>query len=569
MKARPGLCLAGSAFALLLAARLPGAPAAGDEKRPAAMSTAVHAFTYPHADYVETGRGRSGGTLHISVASDTGTLDLQTIAATNPKWLGRLLFDNLVYLDEHGAITPWIAERWDISADGLTYVFHLRDGVTFSDGTPLDAAAVKANLDRIVDPASHTAMTAAYIAPYARSRVVDRRTLEVTLSRPYSAFLNVLAQSWFGLVSPRSLAGPKAVLATRPVGSGPFIVASYRRQSGITFVRRPDYRWAPPYIGHAGPAYLDRIAVTFVPEALPRYVSLVSGQFDLTIDAPPQNAAAIRANPDLVLGNRINLGNPTRAITFNTTLPPFNELAVRQAFALAIDRAAITRANGFGEYRPTGAFLSAITPHAAPGIVAPGPDVAAANRLLDKAGWAARDADGVRRRGAQRLQATLVQVDAGTALSPIVVAIQADARKIGLRLDIRQVTAPQLTQIRARNAYQALGPGYWHTNTPDGLYIVYHGQNIANPRFTGQNTSRIADPQLDSLLNQARATRDPARQDRLYAAAQARLAVLVPAVPLFENHTLVAYHRHLRGMVYDTSHNMPFLTTAWLSEPRS
>jgi peptide/nickel transport system substrate-binding protein len=346
------------------------------------------------------------------------------------------------------------------------------------------------------------------------------------------------------------------------------VVESYRRQQGIVFRKRPDYDWAPDFLRHRGAAYIDRIEVGFVPEALIRYVSLASGQYQLTIDAPPQNARDIRANPELVLGNRVNLGNPTRAITFNVSRPPFDEVTVRQAFALAIDRTGIAQANGFGEFAPTQAFLSANTPFADLDARAEGPDLAKADRLLNAAGWAARDAEGYRTRHGHRLAATVLLTEAAL-LSPIVVALQSDVKRIGFDLRIEQVTLPQLTDRRKRNAYQALGPGYWHTNTPDGLYIVYHGKQISTPAFIGQNTTMLHDPQLDALLSTAPATRDPAQLARLYAAAQARLVVLMPAVPLYENHTLIAYRKALRGLVYDTSHNMPILTTAWLSESSS
>ncbi|WP_374414796.1 ABC transporter substrate-binding protein [Novosphingobium colocasiae] len=536
--------------------------------RDVGLETREHAFTYPRASYVETEPGRPGGTLRISVASDTGTLDLQTIAATNPKWLGRLMFDNLVYLDDKGNITPWLARSWDISPDGRTYTFHLRHDVTFSDGTAFDAEAVRANLDRVRDPKTRAAMTTAYIAPYVAGRVIDRYTFEARLSEPYTPFLNVLAQSWLGMLSPATLRRSPAEIASHPVGSGPYVVESYRRQEGIVFAKRRDYAWAPDFLRHKGPAYIDRIEVGFVPEALIRYVSLASGQYQLTIDAPPQNARDIRANPELVLGNRINLGNPTRAITFNISQAPFDETAVRQAFALAIDRAGIARMSGFGEFTPTRAFLSANTPFADLGAVAGGPDLSQAALLLDGAGWTGRDAAGYRTRGGKRLEATVLLTEAAM-LSPIVVALQSDVRRIGFKLNIEQVTLPQLTERRRRNDYQALGPGYWHTNTPDGLFIVYHGKQISTPAFIGQNTTMLHDPQLDALLSQAREARDPAQLARLYANAQARLVKLMPAVPLYENHTLIAYRRSLRGLVYDTSHNMPFLTTAWLAESSS
>ena len=551
---------------LLALAVLSGCGSSAREVGHASVQDVVH---YAPSDFFETARGRPGGTLHVSAAADTGTLDLQTISNTNGKWLGRLIFDNLVYLDDKGAITPWLAKSWTVSPDGKTYTFHLREGVTFSDGAPFDAEAVRANLDRMRDPRTRAAMTTAYIAPYVDGRVIDRYTFEARLSEPYGPFLNVLAQSWLGLISPRALKGDKKALAAHPAGTGPYVVQSYRRQEGITLVKRRDYDWAPDFIRHCGPAYIDRIEIAFLPEALMRYLSLASGQYDLTVDAPPQNAADIRANPDLILGNRINLGNPMRAITFNVTKAPFDEVAVRRAVAFAIDRRAITRGTGFGEFAPTTSFLSATTPYVDPAASAGlALNLREAGRLLDQAGWTGRDAEGYRTRGGRRLEAKVVLLDSG-GLNPIIVAVQADVKRIGFKLDLEQVTAPQYSDLRKRNAYQAMGPGIWHTNTPDGLYIVYHGKNITSDKFVGQNVSRLADARLDALLTEARATSDPARLRVLYARAQERLAQLVPAVPLSENHSLVAYRRSLHGVIYDSSHNLPLLTTAWLQETQS
>lgn len=560
------------AMSLLTAAALLGAGAciAGCSDRASAklappVSTAEPRTTYPAADYYEKGRGVPGGILRITTAIDPGTLDFQTSAQTNAKWLGRLLYDNLVYLDERGQITPWLAKSWEVSPDGKTYTFHLREDVTFSDGAPFDAEAVRINLQRMRDPATKAAMTTAYIAPYVDGVVKDRYTFEAHLSEPYGPFLNVLAQSWLGMMSPKALRERPKDLADHPAGSGPFVVTRYQRQQGMSFARRPDYHWAPPFVRHAGPAYLDGVEVTFMPEALTRYASLVAGQYDFTIDAPPQYAGALRAERDIVVSSRINLGNPYRAITFNTTRPPFSDARVRQAFARAIDRDAITRLVGFGEFRPTTAFLSSTTPYYDP---APGrglvQDLATANRILDQDGWTGRDAQGFRVKGGQRLAAEVV-VSETTASGPLLIALQSDARKIGFDLRIAQVTTPQLTQRRAKNDYQALGPGIWHTNTPDGLYIVYHSRQISTPRFSGQNVSRLKDPTLDQLLLQARAGRDPRELQQLYSAAQVRLSEVLPAVPLYENHSLMAYRRKVNGVVYDTSHNTPFFTTAWLA----
>jgi peptide/nickel transport system substrate-binding protein len=541
-----------------------------DPQQKAAELDSSQPVSYPAADYREQSVGEAGGVLRVTAAIDMGSLDVHLITGTNPKWLGRMLFDNLVYLDEQGNATPWLAKSWDISADGKTYTFHLRDDVTFSDGVKFNAEAVRVNLKRIRDPATKAAMTTAYIAPYVDGKVIDEFTFEAYLSEPYTPFLNVLAQSWLGMMSPRAILDNPAALAEHPVGSGPFVVTRYVRQQGVSFIRRKDYHWAPELIQHQGPAYLQGVELSFVPEAMIRYSSLAAGQYDFTIDAPPQTAGSIRNDPDLVLKSRVNLGNPTRVLTFNVSQAPFDDVRVRKGVALAIDREGIAQIVGFGEYRTKTDYLSATTPDYDPAFAsALRYDVTHSSQLLDEAGWTGRDAEGYRTRDGQRLSAEVLSTE--TALSPGVdlVAVQSDLKKVGFELKITQLPVTQLLERRNANRYQALGSGYWHTNTPDGLYILYHRLQINSERYTGQNTSRLQDPQLDQWLSDARRTRDPERLRSLYSQAQQRLTELVPAVPVYENHTLLAYRRSVNGVVYDTSHNTPFFTSVWLDSKES
>ena len=109
-----------------------------------------------------------------------------------------------------------------------------------------------------------------------------------------------------------------------------------------------------------------------------------------------------------------------------------------------------------------------------------------------------------------------------------------------------------------------IGGGYWHTNTPDGLYILYHSDSITSEKRIGQNAGRFRDAELDRLLATARRSHDPAQLQPLYSKAQQRLAELVPVVPSFESHVLVAYSKRLAGVIFDTSHNTVFLPSLWL-----
>lgn len=520
--------------------------------------------SYPPGDYVQQSAGRPGGTIRISTQTDTAILDPHGVSNVYIQWFGRMVFDNLVYRDAAGVPQPWLAKSWTISPDGKTYTFHLRDDVTFSDGSRFNAEAVQLNLEHMRDPATRSTLAARYIAPYVDGRIVDEFTFEAHLSQPYAPFLDVLAQSWLAIISPKQIReNPRSAIAA-PIGSGPFILESYTRQQGLRLVRRPDYHWAPPLLQHEGPAYIDRIEVDIIPEAMIRYSGLVSGDYDFTFEAPPQNAAAIRSDPQLVLDRRIRQGIPWRGMAFNTEKPPFNDVRVRHAAALAVDREGVVQAVGFGEYPAKADFLAANTRYYDPAFRnVLRYDLAAANRLLDEAGWTGRDAVGYRTKNGERLSAEFLTSETATP-SAVVVALQSDLKKVGFEIRLFQLPQTQITDRRNAGTYQAISAGVWHTNTPDALYILHHSDEISEGSHIGQNNSRVRDAVLDDLLSRARQASDPAVLQDLYSKAQQRLTEIVPAIPLYENYTFIAYRKRVHGVLYDTSHNTPLFTGAWL-----
>ncbi|MBP2261893.1 peptide/nickel transport system substrate-binding protein [Pseudomonas sp. BP8] len=559
-------CLLGCAL-ILGACSPPTPPQTASALRGEAVNEVNGIMRYPASDFVEQGEGVRGGTLRVSAASDAGSFDIHALSHGNMQWLGRMLFDCLVYQAEDGTLTPWLAKSWEISADGLTYTFHLRDDVTFSDGEVFNAEAVRLNLEHMRDPATKSPLAAAYIAPFFKGRVVDAFTFEATLREPYAPFLDVLSQAWLGMISPRQIREAPRTIATRPIGSGPFVLDNYVRDQGASFARRDGYDWAPPAINHRGAAYLQRIELSYVPEAMIRYTSLDAGDSDMALDAPPQNAAAIRANPQLTLRSRIRKGNPARSITFNVERAPFDDVRVRQALAKAIDRDGLAWISGFGEFLAKGDFLAVNTPGYDPvARDALAFDPAEANRLLDAAGWTGRDAAGFRTRAGQRLQATLLTYDNPAFPANVSVAVQADLRKIGFDMAIEVLPLTRVMQLRYAGSFDAIGGGYWHTNTADGLFILYHSQAIPSAKMIGQNVGHFRDATLDQYLGEARRSTDPDLRRSLYRKAQQRLGETVPAVPSVESQMLLAYRKAVGGVLFDGSHNVPLFTSVWLAK---
>ncbi|MEO5616014.1 MAG: ABC transporter substrate-binding protein [Cypionkella sp.] len=181
-------------------------------------------------------------------------------------------------------IEPWIAESWQINTDFAEFTFKIRPGVTFSDGTPLDAAAVAANFDSYgLGKQEQNFRPSEVLNNYEKSEVIDPLTVKFTFKKPSPGFLQGTSAIGSGLVAQATLARKFDELgdATKVIASGPFVVASETVGTEILFKAREDNNWAPKSFAHQGRAYLDQIRLLIVPEDSVRIGALLSGQADV------------------------------------------------------------------------------------------------------------------------------------------------------------------------------------------------------------------------------------------------------------------------------------------------
>ncbi|MFG1703100.1 ABC transporter substrate-binding protein [Nonomuraea sp. M3C6] len=507
-----------------------------------------------------------GGRLVLGENSDEpACLDPHQLSTTNTTVVDRPIFDSLLYQDKDGALKPWLAESWDISDDGLTYTFKLRQGVKFHDGSIWNAEGLKANLEHMRDPATKSPLAAAYIAPYKDSEVVDEHTLKVRLSSPYSAFLNVLAQSYLAMISPKQLKENPGSTCEHPIGSGPFVFEKWTKGQSITYRKNPDYAWAPPG-QHAGAAYLDGLEIRFLAEDATRYNALLSGEVNVIDNTPPSNVEDVKANPDLTFSTIDRPGHPF-SIWLNTGRAPFQDQKVRQALTLAVDRQAIVNSVSFGQWKLATGFVTPSTPDYAVGLEGKiAYDPAKAGQLLDEAGWTAKDKDGIRTKDGKRLTAVALDSGVNPQNTQILVQAQAAAAKAGIEIKIESVT-PQVSSDRSARGDFDLSVGIWTTNTADVLWIQYSAENITTDKRRGQNTTRLSDDQLDKLLEQARASTDDTERAGLYTQAQARLIDLAPAIPLYNRPSLVSAQNKVQGLTWDHAYGAVTFHDTWVGTP--
>ncbi len=510
----------------------------------------------------------SGGTLIYATDREPTCLDPHVAGDMPQVFLAQQVLDSLVSMDAEGHIGPWLAKSWEISPDGLTYTFHLRDDVRFTDGTPFNAAAVKANLDHMANPKTQSSTAGGYIRQYQRTDVLDNSTAQVHLATPYAAFLEVLAQGFLGIESPQALLRSRDVNCESPVGTGPFKVVRWDRQSQVVLERNPHYNSAPPTARHQGPAYLERIVWKFIQEPSVRFASLQAGEVDVIEALPPESHEAARRNPDLQLIIAQRPGNPTNG-TLNIRRAPFSDIKVREAFVRSANIEGALKSVYFGEFPRAGGPLSNATRFYSPDFEhAQDYDPARAAQLLEEAGWTRRDEDGYRLKDGKRLQ---VRVILGNRTPPseftLWEQVQATTRQAGIELIMEQMSDVQATKRQADWDYD-IRVGYWNTNTADVLRIIFSSAFIQPAGVGGyhQNTAGFSDPQFDDLVQQALATQDASQRQALYRQAQAVASRQYLQLTTYPQSTRLGIYKTTQGVRLEPSLAVTYLYDAWVNK---
>lgn len=485
-------------------------------------------------------------------------------------YLSRQVLDSLVAQGDDGKILPWLATSWKASPDQKTWTFKLKPGVTFTDGTPFDAKAVKTNFETWLNPDTINGTVDAYIGEYyASSRAVDDLTFELKLKKPYSPLLSALSQAYFGIHSPAGIARGPEKECVQPIGTGAFSIQKWDRGQSVTFLRNPNYNSAPANAKHQGPAYADKLIWKFLKEPAVRYGSLTSGQSQVIYDIPSVDWQDAKSKYQVL--DYVTPGRPV-TLTLNVTHAPFDDLKVRQALAYALDRKAAVE-SAFGEaakYEGNGA-ISQSTPDYDPSIANAytyDPDKAA--KLLDEAGWTGRNADGIRTKDGKPLTA-LVAYGAGSTINAdgatVLQSLQAQAKESGFDLQLKPLTLSQLYggEYSAPDKYEA-SPGYWTSPTPGVLYIVWR-QTLPD-RPNGNNNAFYNNPELEKTIGEANSTLDPAEQKRLYAKAQKIVSDEAVTLGLYTRTSSLAIDQDkLRDVWLEASQGEPVFSDAWLVNP--
>ncbi len=441
---------------------------------------------------LQISEGLASGPLRVGVQLEPPNLDPTAgAAAAIDEIVYANVFEGLTRIGPDGTVQPGLAHRWTLSDDGRTYLFHLRDGVRFHDGTAFDAQDVAFTLNRARAPNTTNAQKALF-EPISRVEVIGPLTVAVHLARPVGAFLTHLAWGDAVIVAPESAARN----AVRPIGTGPFRFEAWRKGAALRLVRYKDYwgRKASANTGHMP----DAIIFTFIPDPAAAFAALMAGDVDGFPSYPaPENIGRFERDPRFRVDYGSGEGEVILAI--NNGVPPFDDIRVRRALAHAIDRRAIIDGAFFGFGEPIGSHFPPHHPSYEDLTGAYPFDPVTARALLAEAGMA------------QGFPITLTLPPpsyarrAGEAVAGFLTAA-------GLTVRIESIEWAQwLEQVFRNKDYQ--------------LTIVAHTEPLDIDIYARDDYYfQYNDYEFKDLIARLSATADPVRRDRLFRAAQRKLS---------------------------------------------
>ncbi|MFO8034934.1 MAG: ABC transporter substrate-binding protein [Candidatus Bipolaricaulota bacterium] len=467
------------------------------------------------------GMSAAASELRVAVATEPPGLDPTTDAtAVIRQLLHHNLYEGLVQVNEDGELHPQLAESWQVSNDGLTYRFELREGVTFHDGTPLDAEVVAHTFRRAMDPETGHRRREEYEI-IERINVVDELTVEFYLAEPRPAFLPLLALAQ-SVIVPLEADG----LAQHPIGTGPFEFVEWRPADRLVLERNHAY-----YVPER--PLLDRVEFHFIRDPASQRRSLLAGEVELVIEPTPEIALGIRDKPGFAV---ISAPSPLlQVLSINNSRPPFDELAVRQAIAHAVDRQQIIDLVFYGDGTPIGSHLTPRPPYSAfyedvTGLYPHDPSTA--RTLLADAGYA----DGF------SLTLTLPSNYAHHVRTGEVIADQLEEVGIDVRIELVD-WGTWLERVYSQGEYDLTVIAHPGRLDP-ALMLGVYGPERPDYYFRRGWESE----ELNELLETGAVELDQERRQDIYARAQEILAQDVVNVYLQDMHAMIGIRDGVRGV---------------------
>lgn len=487
----------------------------------------------PHAE---------ANTVVVAIESSPNSLDPRIGTDAMAERIDGQLFDPLVRKDEHFEMQPWLATSWS-QPDPLTWIFHLRDGVRFSDGRALTAEDVAWTIQSMIDGSLLTSKSGAF-AHVAQVQATNRLTVTVHMKSPDASLLFNLSDGLFGVV-PK---GAGRDFASAPVGSGPFRFVSAEQDKEVIAERNPNYWASPPKI--------ERVRFSVVPDAVTVALELEKGSVDIASNEITLDLVhALEARPGLKV--ETGQGSPVMYLNFNVARGPLADRRVRQAVACAIDRQAIIDAVWRGRAQLADTLLpSGHWAAAAPDQLAHWPhDLARAKALLDAAGYRP-GAHGTR----LRLEMKTSTDETTRLLAEI---LQSQLAEAGIALILRSSEFGTFYSDVTTGRFEMYALRWIGSNEDPDIFHYAYGSDRFPPK--GGNRGHYSNPTVDELLTAAASvTEEPVRRAD-YIRVEQILSQELPGIPLWYPSNEVVHTTRVQHLVPRLDGSFGFLRDANLA----
>jgi len=507
-----------------------GGPAATATEAPAQPEQPAEATKAPEPTAVPpTEAPPEPKTLTVASGTDIENMNIHLVTSSPSFSVLEHIYQPLFSMSEEGVLEPLLAESLNSAAEGV-YEVKLRQGISFTDGTPFNAEAVKANLDWMLNADNKAPFRGTLLGKVTEVTVLDEYTVQIKTDGPFAPLPAHLSHGAVAMVSPKALEQGVDFLAENAVGTGPYVLKSWARDEAVTLERNPDYWGDAPKI--------DTVVFKVIKEDGARIVEIEAGTIDVAIRVPPAEIPRLQANPDIELV--ITPGLRTIYIFFNVTEEPFTDVRVRQAVNYAVDKDAIV-SSLFSD-----AALVSSAPFAPPifGYAAQQPykrDIEKAKALLAEAGVAPGTKVSMYHPTGRYIQDALVAD-----------AVRASLKEIGLEVELKTLEWPQyVPTVRKTKAdgndvqFAMLG---WGTPTMDAdyaLFALFHSTQHP-PGFNG---AFYSNPEVDALLDEGRSTLDAAKRQAAYKKAIEIIWQDAPWLFLYSEVQVTAIRKGVTGFI--------------------
>ena len=470
---------------------------------------------------------RAAGNLVVGVPDNLTGLDPADLNDNISQSAARLMFEGLYVLDRNMKLVPALAESYEANETATEFVFHLRKGVVFHDGTPFNADAVKFSFDRAGNPANHLKRQSLFVM-IDHTDVVDPYTVKVTLKYPFGAFVNDLAHPGAMIVSPKSVQRYGKEMTRHPSGTGRYEFVSWTPDT--LKMKKNEHYWKP------GLPKIDTITYRTVPENGARIAMLQTGEAQFIFPVPPEMIKAVENSPNITVFNEPSILG--RFVAMNNLRKPFNDIRVRQALNYAIDKQAFIKVVFSGYADP----LDSTMPPLLGFYVKQGEwpyDPAKAKALLAEAGYPngfettlTGIANTMGQRGMQFIQQQLAAVGVRVKVEPLEAGV--------LTAKEFNIQKPSDSTIEMLYAAWSSSTGDADWGTRPILYTKAFPPVLSNLAF-------YSNPITDAAIEKGLSTTDTKIRAAAYAQVQAQAWKDAPWIFLAVEHNLAAYSKKLTG----------------------